>query len=478
MGTRLHVFVTVLATSVLTSGCIFGGGSDDKKRAAAAARARQESALAEQPVGAVRDDAVSRMLKPQASAVEWPKPDELRLTSQAPLSTRREQAVVQASPEAPEEAVVQPRISEPVPPQLGSATREAAPVEPAPSSAAVANKGLELADPADDATRTAPAAVAPVADAERRAPAQPANALVAGGELSSRIARRLRDNPRDLSAHLDHQLQRFLADEAVPDLNTLSPLPAEDRELLTALLDGLSNFRNGLRSDDNMLLSKKVRPLLELAARLRSQAELSIPTIALCRGVTGFGNYEPVDGRFVALQRNETIVYCEIANASSQQTADGVWESKLLQEAVLYTEDGQRVWSNPPIPTIDRVRNRRQDFFVAQKIVLPSNLTIDRYILKVTVMDQQVGRVAEATVPIQIVAALGPQLLGPLAVPAKGTDTAIDNGANASGTAPRGQQRAAAAAAPAPAGDARPASDRQTGPRPDVPRRPETLDGK
>jgi hypothetical protein len=448
MGTRLHVFVTVLTVSALTTGCIFGGGGDDKKRAAAEARAAREAALAQQQPPGARQNPTAPTLKPQATAVQWPSPDELRLDNNA--SPRpRQRDVKRAQPPA-EEVAVQPQPREPVQPVQ--------PLEPEPQPAlaggAVANKGLELSEPpAEPAAASAEAAT----DVEAHDAAQPAQAVVTPDGYSPQIAQRLRDNPRDLSAHLDHQLQRFLADEPVPDLAALSSLPAEDRELLTALMDGLSNFRNGLRSDNNMLLSKKVRPLLELAARVRSQAELSIPTIALCKGVTGFGNYEPVDGRFVAQRKNETIVYCEVDNVSSQQAADGVWESRLSQEAVLYTEDGQKVWSTAPISTPDRSRNRRQDFFVAQKIALPPNLSIDRYILKFTVTDEQVGRVAEATVPVQIVATIDarPQL-GPLAAPGARTTRA-----------------------PAPAGAApRQASDRQPAPRADVPRATDTVDGK
>ena len=456
MGTRLHVLVTVLAVSALTTGCIFGGGGGDKKRAAQA-RAAREAALQQQQQGqqaGAYDDVIAKVLKPQASAVQWPNPDELRLTNAPPrphasAQERREPLVTDPEPQQPAavETAVRPQADEPVDVERPDAPQ---PEPQQPSRGAVANKGLEL---------TEPAAPAPAGDAEKADAAQPANAaIVAGSGLSPDVAKRLRENPRDLAAHLDHQLQRFIADEPVPDLNTLSSLPAEDRELITALIDGLSNFRNGLRADENMLLSKKVRPLLDLAARLRSQAELSIPTIALCRGVTGFGNYEPVDGRFVAGARNETIVYCEVANVSSQQAADGRWESKLSQEAVLYTEDGQRVWSSPPIPTTDTTRNRRQDFFVAQKILLPPNLTIDRYILKVTVMDQQVGRVAEATVPVQIVASLGIPQLGTVAVP--------------------GAVKMRDKPVPAPDDAARRASDRQAAPRADIPRATDTLDGK
>src|SRR4029453_18300624 len=110
-----------------------------------------------------------------------------------------------------------------------------------------------------------------------------------------KIAKRVREYPRDVSGHLDYQLLRFLQDERVPDLNTISTLPSEDRELIAAVIDGLSNFRSGLRQDNNMPPSRKIRPLLEMTDRLRSEADLTIPTIALCTTVRTFGEYDPIN---------------------------------------------------------------------------------------------------------------------------------------------------------------------------------------
>ena len=99
-----------------------------------------------------------------------------------------------------------------------------------------------------------------------------------------------------MSANLDYQMMLFLHDQSVPDLASLTSLPTEDRELVSAVMDGLSNFRNTLRSDNNMLYSRKIRPLTDLADRLKQQAELSIPTLVLCTcGVDGFGRYDPIE---------------------------------------------------------------------------------------------------------------------------------------------------------------------------------------
>jgi hypothetical protein len=429
MSIRAQLCIALLLTSLIVSGgCIFGGGGKKNPEVvqvqqAPIAAAQEPAPPADaaplaQPPSLKQAPVQPKMQQPaaQASAVQWPNPnanaprvsDALAPVQPRPQAPPREPIATEAPlaelPSAPIHIPGKEPAASPLPP--AAISTGTAPADAPQSKVAVANDPLELSDDASAPRQPVnpPASKSPVAGiVQRENLVEPANGA------ARRIAQRLRENPGDLSAHLDHQLFRFLSDESVPDLNTMSSLPAEDRELLAALLDGLSNFRNGLRADHNMLLSKKVRPLLELAARLRSQADLYIPTIALCQLVKGFGRYEPMDGRFVAGTQNKAIVYCEIGNVSSQQNGQGEWEAKLQQEAVLYKENGQRVWADSPQTTVDRSRNRRNDFFVAQRIVLPANLSIDRYILKVTVMDEQVKRVAEATMPIEIVASITPQ---------------------------------------------------------------------
>jgi hypothetical protein len=266
----------------------------------------------------------------------------------------------------------------------------------------------------DTLTSNAPArgadqpATAPAAEAEAAGARSFAAPTAAGlsEELVRKISARMKQDPRDAAAHLDYQLLQFLLDEPVPQLSAISSLPAEDRELLTTLLDGLSNFRNGLRAEANMLHSKKVAPLLELADRLRAQADLTLPAALLCKSVTRFGVYEPMDPpRFVSGKKeNNAIIYCEVANFASQMTPNKMWETKLKQEAVLYSETGLAVWSDKSDTVTDLSRNRLHDFFIADKIRIPGNLPIGRYLLKMTVTDLHANRVAEATVPVQIVA--------------------------------------------------------------------------
>ena len=253
-----------------------------------------------------------------------------------------------------------------------------------------------------DSTAVAPAAPAPSAP-RAVSPRSPTVAPTAD-LLVQQLSARVKEYPRDVAAQLDFQLLQFLRDESVPDLAPLAPLPAEDRELLTTLLDGLSNFRNGLRAEANMLQSKKVSPLLEMGDRLRAQGELTLPATRLCTKVERFGVYDPMEpAQFKSGSVNEAILYCEVANFSSQLADNRQWETRLKHESVLYNETGLNVWNDKADTVTDLSRNRRHDFYVVKRLHLPS-LPVGRYLLKVTVTDQQVNRVAEATVPILVVA--------------------------------------------------------------------------
>lgn len=279
-------------------------------------------------------------------------------------------------------------------------------VDAQPSSA---NQSVAIATPATmiqgGATGQAMGQMRLLPDELSRTVVAPKPALPAA-DLEAKLARHIQDYPRDLWAHLDYQLLHFLRDEQTPQLDALTALPLEDRELIATVMDGLTNFRNTLRADGNTLLSRKIKPLLELSDRLRSQADLNIPVATLCTNVDGFGVYEPISpSRFLAGKEHQAIVYCEVENFSSAPVSDKqLWETKLAQEAVLYTESGMPVWVDKSGAITDRSRNRRHDFFLVKKIKLPAQLTIGRYLLKVTVEDQQAKRVAEQTIPIEIVA--------------------------------------------------------------------------
>lgn len=285
-----------------------------------------------------------------------------------------------------------------------SAPHEAAPALPPKTEDARAFGAVVPSKPDVQVTRQAPPA--PAADVAVVPAPAPSVRPPATDMILAALARRAADYPQDLAAQADNQLGRLLKDEPVPDLQSLAALAPEDREVLGALMDALSNFRNQLRQDNNMLFSKKIAPLVELSDRLRSQAELAIPTFILVKDAQTFGVYEKLDpARFVAGKAHSVAFYYEVENFSSQLNDRKMYETKLTQNMVLYTESsGLPVWTDQKINLHDLSHRRRHDFSYARRINLPANLTIGRYLLKVSIEDQQARRIAENTVPLEIVA--------------------------------------------------------------------------
>jgi len=243
--------------------------------------------------------------------------------------------------------------------------------------------------------------------ADQIPPNSHASAPVSGptDEYEQKLQNLVHDYPRDLGNQFDYQLLRLVRDEPTPDLANVSQLSSEDRDLLLALMDGLSNFRDAVRNDGNVMLNRKIRPLLEMTDRLRSQAQLSIPTVAFCSQVLSYGVYSPMpSSRFPAGRNNDLIVYCEVANFTSIQGNDAIWRTRLRQEMVLYTNTGLAVWpakSNADV-FLDQSRNRRHDFFISRLVRLPSSLAPGKYVLKITLLDEQSNRIVEASAPLEI----------------------------------------------------------------------------
>jgi hypothetical protein len=295
----------------------------------------------------------------------------------------------------------------------GNHLAQAEPAPPTPAPVAVASPATRPADQqssailaASKSTDSGDPLILPES-ADHLAPSASQSVAIPTDDYEKKLQQEVRDYPNDLGSQLDYELLRFVRDEPTPDLSTISQLPAEDREIMAALLDGLNNFRNNARADTNPMLSTKIQPLLEMADRLRSQAELTIPTIALCTEVHSYGVYTPlVSPRMGAGKENPVVVYCEVANFTSVRDDQNMWQTRLREEMVLYTDTGLAVWPEKTNAElfVDQSRNRRHDFFVARKVVLPSELTIGRYLLKVTLTDEQSNRVVEATTPVEIVA--------------------------------------------------------------------------
>lgn len=363
-----------------------------KKASAAqpATAAAAAEAPTEQPVPA------KVAAKPEPSKVDW-----ATMLASVPQEPATPAAAPSPAPVAKPVAATPVAPAMPVAPNQAQAAPIAATGAESPASTANAKIALDGADtgPIIIPEGTEIGTGEPVAAATPKAlPKAPEDIA-----LAEQLAKRVKENPLDVSAHLDYQLHQFTIGQSVPQLAPLAPLPTEDREVIAAVMDGLSNFRTSVQNDNNQLLSKKIRPLVDLSDRLKAQADLAVPTIALCRRVDGFGVYEPIEpAEFPRGRETPVILYCEVANFSSQRPGGKRWETTLAHSATLYKENGVPVWSDKSTNVTDNSRNRRHDFFVVKMLKLPSTLTAGKYVLKVTVMDRQTNRMAEGSTTLTI----------------------------------------------------------------------------
>jgi len=172
-------------------------------------------------------------------------------------------------------------------------------------------------------------------------------------------------------------------------------LPEEQRQVIANVAALLSAVRHEalnpqLPGEEALLRAT------DLTAQLAQRADPVITTIALCRRVVTFGVYEEMPAsEFAAGRATPTIVYSEIRNLRSDKGADGLYRSVLATRMELFTADGQSVWQHEEPEITDLCRNRRGDFFVAQRVTLPATLKDGPHVLKVLVDDKLSGRAAE-----------------------------------------------------------------------------------
>ena len=291
------------------------------------------------------------------------------------------------------------------PPPAGGAAAIGAAVGFAPPPEASAPAGVVMAQPSQ------PPAPIPAAAVEA-----PRAQGAANDPLDVQLQKAAKDAPSDLAPQLDAQLYKFVKGDAVPTADALAGLTAEDRDVLTAIMDSLSNFRTNIRRDNNMLIARKIRPLTDMGDRLRSRSDLTINNPAVCRSIRGWGNYEPITPlRLPAGLDNWPGLYYEVENFSSSLDVNNMWKTNMRQDVAIYDERGTLVWQWPNEPVTDICRNRRHDFYFARKVKTPIHLPAGPYILKITLTDQGAGRVAETSVPLTMTppAAVQPAPQGP-----------------------------------------------------------------
>ena len=195
-------------------------------------------------------------------------------------------------------------------------------------------------------------------------------------------------------------------------------LPAQAQSILGALMRLVPEIRSVVR-DSATPGDEALTRVDELRRILMDRSDPVVSTIALCRKVVTYGVYDELDASgLVAGRENQAIVYSEIRNLRAEKTATGSFRSLLATRLEVLTDDGKSVWLHEEPGIVDESRTRRIDFFLAERITLPSTLPAGAYVLKVMVQDKLSERMHEVSKPFDIVSAeAGSRLSASLSLP-------------------------------------------------------------
>ncbi|MBU0638508.1 MAG: hypothetical protein KKB50_06550 [Planctomycetes bacterium] len=204
---------------------------------------------------------------------------------------------------------------------------------------------------------------------------------------------------------LDARILHLVAGDYERAREPLALVSHEQQEMATRLIEALIAIRETHLGDLGRGAPAVLREVEQLMGQLRHFSDLSIPTIAICREVRGFGQYEPIDPpRFLAGMPGEFVVYCEVRDFAAEQANDGLYYTRFDMRTTLLTAAGDTVLEIKDTDIIDRCRNRRQDCFIPRLVRLPASLSPGEYVVKITLVDKVGEKVAESRAALRVAA--------------------------------------------------------------------------
>lgn len=163
-----------------------------------------------------------------------------------------------------------------------------------------------------------------------------------------------------------------------------------------ALNDYFDQSRLPDRSDR---ATQTVAQLRTAIRKLQEQARLELRNVTFCHKIASYGNYE----RFERDEFNPgqpVLLYAEVANFTSETTAEGQYRTVLQSTIEIYKagREGDLVERLTFPATEDLCRNYRQDYFHSYEFTIPARIALGPHVLKLTVEDQLSRKLATYSV--------------------------------------------------------------------------------
>ena len=248
--------------------------------------------------------------------------------------------------------------------------------------------------------RTPSLPAAPIAP-PAHVPNAPANAVAQSEAFSwDRVLQQLdaeAQSKQDFRSAFAALLTRLALGREIEGVAVGRDLPSASRDVLSRLIRSIAAVRDAVASTD-VSATPALHAIDDLRGALANRADLEISSVELCRKVLTFGVYDALlETELTAGRSVPAIVYCEVRNFQSEADAEGKFVTRLSTRLEVLSVDGVSVLEKSEPEVVDVCRVRRSDFFLAQRITLPSTLASGDYVLKVAVEDLRGAKVAEVS---------------------------------------------------------------------------------
>lgn len=212
------------------------------------------------------------------------------------------------------------------------------------------------------------------------------------------------DDTADFRQQLDRRLLSVIAGEYEAARAPLVAVSEQQQAMASQLVESLIAVREKAHGGDPAGAANQVlEAWRQLSSALRPLSDLRIEALVLCREVTGFGQYRPIDPpRFPSGFATEFVVYCEIAGFVSERQEDGLYRSEFEMRTRLMDAGGRTLVDLRDEGIVDVCRRQRQDCFIPRLVRLPTDLAAGEYVLKVTITDTLGQKVAESRTALEV----------------------------------------------------------------------------
>jgi|GEM_PF-6231735 len=197
-------------------------------------------------------------------------------------------------------------------------------------------------------------------------------------------------DPTNIQALFKLRMLYLLSGRETDAFAPIDGIPTATQDIVLAQLRSFDAARTVSINDPATSANAQLEAMRNLQEKLREQADLQVPKVVLCTEIVAFGKYTPFASTdFEAGYDHDVVLYVEVDNFKSEQTAGGQYRTKFAARVSMLSKDGEQLSTFVEEPNIEDINRRpRRDFFMSfGPFTIPGVFPAGEYVIKVQVDD-------------------------------------------------------------------------------------------